>query len=152
MEIVGFRVGHTWIEFGSDETLHSWFATIAERLEDGKWGSKFPLIMNNLYFLKDSGIAYEETKKFYQELLSIKHELIHLKPQDAIWGQHTKSKAIPKNAMNLNRDAVNLLDFYISNHNKSLFYILEKIATDLMPHEKASCFLETRDHFFIGVK
>lgn len=64
MEIVGFRVGHTWIEFGSDELLRSWFLTIAIRLEKQKWGSRFPLVMNKFFYLKTKGIEYTEAKIF----------------------------------------------------------------------------------------
>ena len=46
---VGFKVGFFWYQIGSGDFLHCFFSTVAVNLENGSWGSRFPLIMNKLY-------------------------------------------------------------------------------------------------------
>lgn len=47
--MVTFRVGYMMYEIGAASFLHSFFSTVAYRLEKGKWGSKYPVIMDELY-------------------------------------------------------------------------------------------------------
>ena len=42
-------VGFFWYQIGSGDFLHCFFSTVAVNLENGSWGSRFPLIMNKLY-------------------------------------------------------------------------------------------------------
>ena len=46
---VGFTVGFYYYSIGSADFLHSFFSTVAVNLEGGKWGSRFPVLMNELY-------------------------------------------------------------------------------------------------------
>lgn len=46
---VGFSVGFYWFQIGTGDFLHSFFSTVAFNLENKKWGSRFPIIMNKLY-------------------------------------------------------------------------------------------------------
>ena len=46
---VGFKVKYYWYQIGSGDFLHSFFSTVAYRLENGIWGSVYPIIMNELY-------------------------------------------------------------------------------------------------------
>ena len=46
--MVSFRVGCMMYEIGTASFLHSFFSTVAYRLENNRWGSKFPVIMNEL--------------------------------------------------------------------------------------------------------
>ena len=47
--MVGFKVGCIWYEIGAASFLHSFFSTVAYNLEGGNWGTRFPVIMNELY-------------------------------------------------------------------------------------------------------
>ena len=47
--MVCFRVGNISYEIGTASFLYSFFSTVAYRLEKGRWGSRFPIIMNELY-------------------------------------------------------------------------------------------------------
>ena len=46
---VGFKVKFYWYQIGDSDFLHSFFSTVAYNLENGNWGSRFPVIMNELY-------------------------------------------------------------------------------------------------------
>ena len=46
---VGFKVKFYWYQIGHGDFLHSFFSSVAYHLENGDWGSRFPVIMNELY-------------------------------------------------------------------------------------------------------
>ena len=46
---VGFKVKFYWYQIGHGDFLHSFFSTVAYNLENMKWGSRFPVIMKELY-------------------------------------------------------------------------------------------------------
>ena len=46
---VGFKVKYYWYQIGNGDFLHSFFSTVAYHLENKSWGSRFPLLMNELY-------------------------------------------------------------------------------------------------------
>ncbi len=47
--MVGFKVKFYWYQIGSGDFLHAFFSTVAYNLENMKWGSRFPVIMKELY-------------------------------------------------------------------------------------------------------
>lgn len=47
--MVGLRVGDCWYQVGAASFLHAFFSTVCFRLENNKWGSRFPRLMNDLY-------------------------------------------------------------------------------------------------------
>ncbi len=64
---VGFKVKFYWYQIGHGDFLHSFFSTVAYNLENGNWGSRFPVIMNELYQGKlecdNTDILKRHTKK-----------------------------------------------------------------------------------------
>jgi hypothetical protein len=81
-KMVGLRVGPIYYVLGSSDFVHSFFSTIAYRLENNEWGSRFPIVMNGLYRKE---VDYKECKKLLIELRSIKKELSKLSPDKIIW-------------------------------------------------------------------
>ena len=47
---VGLMVGYNWWTVGEGSFFNSLFSTIYVQLENKDWGSKYPVIMNKLYF------------------------------------------------------------------------------------------------------
>lgn len=85
---VGFKVKYYWYQIGHGDFLHSFFSTVAYNLEDKKWGSRFPVIMNKLYQGK---LNREDTDKAIEELSIIKKELQAFSPDKVIWDIEIKS-------------------------------------------------------------
>ncbi|UFH59486.1 Imm70 family immunity protein [Sulfurovum mangrovi] len=139
--IVGFKIFGTWIEFGYSETLYSWFSTICYKLEDGKWGSRFPIVMNHLYFDEEAGVNYEQIEKFREEIITIKNEFSKLAPADAVWSFEDNILEIPKNMPNINYNTDNLQNFYISNSGQTIFERLE-YTIEGMAFYKSNCSIE----------
>jgi hypothetical protein len=47
--MVGLKVGPIFYKIGTGSLLHCFFSTIAVRLENGNWGSEYPILMKQLY-------------------------------------------------------------------------------------------------------
>lgn len=89
---VGFKVSFYWYQIGQGDFLHSFFSTVAYRLEDGKWGSRFPVIMNELYQGK---ACAEHIATALEELDVITEELRTHAPDRVIWDIEDLSKQPP---------------------------------------------------------
>ena len=62
---VGFKVKYYWYQIGRSDFLYSFFSTVAYNLENGNWGSRFPVIMKELYKGK---LERENVNKAIEEL------------------------------------------------------------------------------------
>ncbi|EAL9047452.1 hypothetical protein NUE13_001983, partial [Campylobacter coli] len=47
--MVGFNINDLWYEIGNGDFLHAFFSNVAYHLEKGNWGSRFPILMNEVY-------------------------------------------------------------------------------------------------------
>jgi len=131
---VAFKIPQITTEIGPGGLLHSLFSTIAYHLESGNWGSKYPVIMNNLY---NGKLEAKNAKEAFIEVRAIKEQLELLSPDKVIWniedlsekapwgseiGDHIKNVAmfyITKNGLNLVDELVdNIQD--ISNNGGNL--------------------------------
>ncbi|MDK2040939.1 Imm70 family immunity protein [Aliarcobacter butzleri] len=140
MNNVGFKVDIIWSEFGYSETLYSWFSTICYRLENSKWGSRFPVVMNNFYYDEKNGVKFEDLEKFKNELKTIKDEFSNLPIKDAIWSFEENIYNVPNNKPNLNYNADNLSNFYVNTGMNTIYKIFEKVF-ERMLFFKANCII-----------
>ena len=69
---VGLMVGYNWWTIGEGSLFNSFFSTIYVRLENNEWGSRYPVIMNKLYW---GDVPFESVERGIEELLSIQEEL-----------------------------------------------------------------------------
>ncbi|RYI28804.1 hypothetical protein EVU96_12790 [Bacillus infantis] len=75
-------------ELGHSDFIHSFFSTISYHLEEEGWGTKYPLLMNELY----NGKLVSVVKA---ELFGIEKELSKQSPADVIWEKGDISKMPP---------------------------------------------------------
>lgn len=137
---VGFKTGNALAVFGYPDALGSWFDTICIRLEDGKWGGRFPIVMNKLYSDDGYGVLYEDIEEFKKELEIIRSELSLLPLSEAIWDAEKLEELPPIEHPNLNWDALNLAGFY-KNQYKNLYDSLDS-AIEFMEYDKTNCFIQ----------
>lgn len=90
--MVCFRVGNISYEIGTASFLYSFFSTVAYKLEKGRWGSRFPMIMNELY---QGQLSFEKILVAKQELKQIKKELSLFLPDQVVWDIDDLSKQPP---------------------------------------------------------
>lgn len=123
---VGFKVRFYWYQIGHGDFLHSFFSTVAYNLEGGKWGSRFPVIMNELYQGK---MNWEDADKAIEELSIIKKELQAFTPDKIIWDIENLSKQPPWKD-NISGDITDLSNYFVTSDGEDfiliLFHALEK--------------------------
>ena len=108
---VGFKVMFFWYQIGTGDFLHSFFSTVAYNLENGQWGSRFPVIMNELYQGK---LARENIDKATKELRIIKQELQKFGPEKVVWDIDDLSKQPPW-GRNISKDITDLSNYFVTS-------------------------------------
>jgi hypothetical protein len=89
---VDFYVKNTMWIGGEDFWLHSFFSTIASRLERDGWGSRFPALMNELYAGR---LPLERVPEARAELETILSELRQLPPDARVFAYEEPDRATP---------------------------------------------------------
>ena len=80
--MTGFTVKYYLYGIGTSDFLYAFFSTVCGRLENGKWGSRFPYLMNELY---QGSLSVEHLSAGAEELAQIKRELAQFTPDQVIW-------------------------------------------------------------------
>lgn len=108
---VGFKVKYYWYQIGRGDFLHSFFSTVAYNLENENWGSRFPIIMNELYQGK---MSWMNVDKAIAELNVIKEELKAFSPDKVIWDIEDLSKQPPW-GNNISKDITSLSNYFVTS-------------------------------------
>lgn len=93
------KQGRVVTEIGSKELVHSFFSTVAVRLELGKFGSRFPTVMNELF--KKGTITHEQCQAAFKEMQLIRDELSKFKPSQVIYDYKDLNAAPAANVVGL---------------------------------------------------
>lgn len=80
--MTGFTVKYYLYGIGTSDFLYAFFSTVCGRLENGNWGSRFPYLMNELYW---GSLSVEHLSAGAKELAQIKQELAQFTPDQVIW-------------------------------------------------------------------
>lgn len=108
---VGFKVNCFWYQVGQGDFLHSFFSTVAYNLEEGHWGSRFPVIMTQLY---QGRLPRENTDRAIEELSIIKEELRNFAPEKVVWDIEDLSKQPPWGT-NISEDITDLSNYFVTS-------------------------------------
>lgn len=116
---VGFKVDFFWYQIGSGDFLHSFFSTVAFNLEENKWGSRFPVIMNDLYQGK---IDNNKIDMAIKEIEIIKTELKKFPPDKVVWDIDDLSKQPPW-GVKISKDITDLSNYYVTSDGEDFITI-----------------------------
>ena len=108
---VGFKVKFYWYQIGHSDFLHSFFSSVAYYLENRDWGSRFPVIMNELYQGK---IKREDIDNAIEELNVIRKELQAFSPDKVIWDIEDLSKQPPWGS-DISKDITDLSNYFVTS-------------------------------------
>ena len=125
-----FKVHFYAYEIGGADFLHSFFSTVACRLEGGAWGSRYPSIMNSLY---QGELAPEAVPSALCELAEIQKKLKGFPPKDVVWDIDDLSKQPPWKD-NISGNITDLSDYFITSDGEdfiTLFFRALKKAEEL---------------------
>lgn len=114
---VGLKVDFLWYPIGTGDFVHSFFSTICYNLEGGKWGSRFPYLMNNLY---QGELSYKDVDSAKEELTIIIKELKEFSPDRVIWDIEDLSKQPPW-GKNISPEIKNLSNYFITCDGENIF-------------------------------
>ena len=117
---VGFKVRFFWYQVGSGDFLHSFFSTIAYNLEDGKWGTKYPCLMRELY---SGELKEQHIKNAKDELETITNELKKISVDKVIWDIDDLSKPMPWGD-NISPDITDLSNYFVTSDGEDLITVL----------------------------
>lgn len=133
--MVGFKVKYYWFQIGSEDFLFSFFSTVAYNLENQKWGTKFPVIMNELYLgeLNSSRIP-----KAIDELKQMKQGLAKYSPNKVIWNIKDLS-AQPPWGTNISDDITDLSNYFVTSDGEDFITIFNHA---LLKAEELNCELK----------
>ena len=123
---VGFTVDFFYYSIGSADFLHSFFSTVAVNLEGGKWGSRFPVLMNELYQGK---LPVEKADIASEELNTIREELKKFSPDKVVWDIDDLSKQPPW-GKNISKDITDLSNYFVTSDGEDFISIIFKALND----------------------
>ena len=108
---VGFKVKFYWYQIGHGDFFHAFFSTVAYNLENGSWGSRFPVIMNELYQGK---LERENIDTAIEELNIIRKELQKFSPEKVVWDIENLSKQPPW-GNDISKDITDLSNYFVTS-------------------------------------
>ncbi|XZJ40518.1 Imm70 family immunity protein (plasmid) [Clostridium perfringens] len=111
---VGLKIDFLWYQIGIPDFLHSFFSTISYNLEESKWGSKYPILMNELYQGK---LSWENANKAIKELNLIRKELKKFSPDYVVWDIDDISKLSPW-GKNISSDITDLSNYFVTSEKR----------------------------------
>lgn len=111
-----FKQGSVITEIGAQGVLHSWFSTVAARLEGGTWGSRYPCVMTRLY---QGSLPSAQAQAALSELQEIRSELSALSTRDAVWDIDHPDQAPPPNHQQ-NPRATSMADYFLTANGLDL--------------------------------
>lgn len=123
---VGIKIDFLWYQIGTPDFLHSFFSTISFNLEEGKWGSKYPILMNDLYHGK---LSWKNANKVIEELNLIKEELKRFSPEYVVWDIDDISKLQPW-GKNIHSDITDLSNYFITSDGRDLISVIIRALND----------------------
>lgn len=133
--MVGFNVKYYWYQIGSGDFLFSFFSTVAYNLENQKWGSKFPVIMNKLY---QGELNSSYILEAINELEQRKQGLSKLTPDKVIWDIENLSVQPPWGT-NISDNITNLSNYFVTSDGEDFITIFNRA---LKKAEELNCGLK----------
>lgn len=117
---VGFTVKYYWYSVGTGDFLHAFFSTIAYNLEGGKWGSRYPVLMNRFY---SGNLEVQYIKTALKELDKIEKKLKHFAPDAVVWDIEDLSKQPPW-GNDISSDITDLSNYFVTSDGENLIEVL----------------------------
>lgn len=114
-----FTVKFHMYPIGTSDFLHAFFSTVCGRLENGKWGSRYPYLMNELY---QGMLSAEHLEAGAEELAQIKQALARFAPNQVIWNIEDLSLTPPWGD-NISGDITDLSNYFVTSEGNNFFTV-----------------------------
>jgi len=120
-------LGNVSDEVGSPDFFHAFFSTISGNLEPAGWGSRFPVLMRELY---RGELARPSAGKARTELAAIHTELQALPPDRVIWDIEDRSKRPPW-GNDISPEITDLSNYFVTAAGRDLVEIIAECLEEL---------------------
>ena len=124
MARVDLYVKNTMWTVGEDWFLHSFFSTIAYRLEPDGWGSRFPALMKNLYAGRLALKRFPEARK---ELATVRAELAARPPEERIFAYEDPGRPTP---WDVPPGATSIAGCFLTASGSNLLDVIDEAISD----------------------
>lgn len=118
--MTGLKVGPIFYGVGTGSFLHCYFSNIAYHLENNRWGSIYPHLMNKLY---KGNLPNEDINIAKKELEEIKERFKMITPDQVIWDIENPKQRPPWGDKIATR-ITNLSNYFYTSDGKDLFDVL----------------------------
>jgi hypothetical protein len=115
-------------ELGSYEYLNCYFNTISTLLEESKWGSRFPVLLESLD--AKTKIEPEAAEELSGELSTIKEELKKFPPSGIKCGSIDTEESIWMLEAPFDTSADNIYDYFLTAEENNLTQVLYDFAVE----------------------
>lgn len=136
--MTAFTVKYYIYTIGTADFLHAFFSTVCGRLENGKWGSRFPHLMNELY---QGVLPVKHLAAGTEELSQIKQELAQFAPDQVIWDIDDRSLTPPWGD-NISDDITDLSNHFVTIEGEDFLSVFAA-ALDKAQQRNASLKIQT---------
>jgi len=119
---IGITVGSITDEIGAPSFFNSFFSTISVHCEPRGWGSRFPLLMKELY---QGRVSAGDAQATLVELREAKKQLSKLPPSAVVWDIENRA-AKPPWGEKIAPGITNLGNYFVSSTGRDLFALLEE--------------------------
>jgi len=119
---VGFFFDCFFYQVGHGDFLHSFFSTVTYHLEPNGWGTKYPYLMNDLYYKR---LKWSDIPKAIDEAKEINEKLANYTPSEVIWDIEDLSKQPPW-GNNISSNVTSLSNYFVTSDGRSLIEVLLK--------------------------
>lgn len=136
--MTAFTVKYYIYTIGTADSLNAFFSTVCGRLENGKWGSRFPHLMNELY---QGVLPVKHLAAGTEELSQIKQELAQFAPDQVIWDIDDRSLTPPWGD-NISDDITDLSNYFVTSEGEDFLSIFAA-ALDKAQQRNASLKIQT---------
>ena len=136
--MTAFTVKYYIYTIGTADFLNAFFSTVCGRLENGKWGSRFPHLMNELY---QGVLPVKHLASGTEELSQIKQELAQFAPDQVIWDIDDRSLTPPWGD-NISDDITDLSNYFVTSEGEDFLSVFAA-ALDKAQQRNASLKIQT---------
>lgn len=120
--MIFFQVDCIVYSVGTGDFLNSFFSTVTVKLEQSVWGSRFPIIMRELY---SGRLPKDQVKTAQEELDLIEAGLTQLPPSEIIWDFEDLS-ARPPWGDEISPDIRHMADYFVTSDGQNLLTVMKK--------------------------
>jgi 2,3-bisphosphoglycerate-dependent phosphoglycerate mutase len=118
---VALHVGDRAYELGSAAFLNAFFSTVFVRVECNQWGSRFPVLMTELY---SGEVPAAHVGVLLEELRSLREALATLPPDAVVW-DHAEPTAQPPWGSEIAAHIQSMADYFVTSDGKDLIEVLQ---------------------------